>query len=237
MEQNEFLAAAPPVVHLIRHGRIPDHRADHPLTGEGQQEAVAIGRRLAGLVRSGESIGFFASPTRRTRQTAEFLRRGLLEGLADRGVVVTIEPVQVADPLRNLQLFLNGLSYDPVRPLYAAARWFLQENPDSARYQASVAFQSEFWNTADPMGFWLTHPSEAIEAPEAVAERIWAFVGERLRGGNGRREICVSHSATLRAFSRLVFGTDPGEPHFCDGLTLSAGQVRYGQLVGSYPEE
>lgn len=226
------------IVHLVRHGRIPDHRADNPLTAEGCQETLEIGRRLAAQVRPGETIGLFASPTRRTRQTAEMLRQGLLEGLSRLGLEATVAPVLVEDRLQNLQLYLNGLGYDPVRPLFDAARWLLQENP-SPQFEASVAFQAGFWQSPDPMDYWLTHPSPAFEAPESVAERIRAYLAERLSAGPGgnspRRDICVSHSANLRAFLQLALGRDPGEPDFGEMLTVSGGVVRFREQAGDFP--
>lgn len=35
-----------PIVHLVRHGYIPDHQTDQPLTVEGWQAALLVGREL-----------------------------------------------------------------------------------------------------------------------------------------------------------------------------------------------
>ncbi|MFQ5611613.1 MAG: histidine phosphatase family protein [Anaerolineae bacterium] len=222
------------IVHLVRHGRIPDHRADHPLTPEGRGEALAAGRGLAAGVRPGETIRFFASPTRRTRQTAALLRQGLSAGLAQAKVDAVLEPVVIDDRLENLQFYLDGLSYDPVQPLLDAARWRLQTTGSPA-YEACVAFQSAFWGSPDPMDYWLTHPSQAVEAPEAVAARTRSYIAERLGDPRPGRAVCVSHAANLRAFLRLVFGRDPGEPAFCGMLTASEGRVEYRGQLGHFP--
>jgi broad specificity phosphatase PhoE len=226
------------VIHLFRHGRIPDYHTDQPLSPDGCQETLLTGRKLAEHIQAGETINFFSSPTRRTRQTAELLREGLNKALAERNVEATVGPVLVNDRLCNCQFILGGLTYDPIRPLFDVARWRLQETA-SVEYQACVTFQTEFWGSPDPMAYWLTHLSEAAEAPEAVAERTRAFLAERLAEGVGanspQRDICIAHSANLRSFLRLVFGRDPGEPEFCGALTVSAGQVCYQGQTARFP--
>ncbi len=232
------LSTKSPVIHLIRHGRIPNYQTDQPLSPEGYQEALLTGRKLAEHIQTGETINFFSSPTRRTRQTAELLREGLKKALTESNVEATVGSVMVDDRLCNCQFILDDLSYDPIRPLFDVARWRLQETP-STEYRACVAFQTEFWGSPDPMAYWLTHPSQAAETPEAVAERIRAFLAERLAEGVSanslQRDICVAHSANLRSFLRLVFGRDPGEPEFCGMLTVSDSQVYYQGQVGKFP--
>lgn len=234
LERNANLS---PIVHLVRHGRIPNHRADHPLTVEGEREAFVVGQQLAAKIRPGETIGFYASPTRRTRQTAELLQKGLVKGLSQMNLEATLKPLVVDDRLRNLQFYLDELSYDPIQPLFDAARWRLQETP-SPQYAACIAFQTGFWNSPDPMGYWLSHPGDAVEAPEAVAGRIRSYIARRLAGGaegkTPRRDICVAHSANLRAFLQSVFGTDPGEPPYCAIATIRDGQVHYQQQTKGF---
>ncbi len=237
-----------PIVHLVRHGRIPNYETDQPLTAEGRQEALAVGRGLAGHIRPGETISFFSSPTRRTRQTAALLRDGLNEAILQKNVSVTINPITaVDDGLQNLQFYLGEFSYDPIHPLFEVARWRLQQTP-SPQNQACATFHTEFWSSPDPMDYWLTHPSEAAESPEAVARRIHAYLAKRLtnaaKNNNPRREfcvrnicarsICVAHSANLRAFLKMIFGSDPGEPPFCGMVTVNDGQVYYQEKAGGF---
>ena len=234
-EQNADIA---PIVHLVRHGHIPNHRADHPLTPEGRQGALTTGRKLAGGIRPGETIRVFASPVRRARQTAELLRDGLSEALSALTLAARVmSEVIVDDRLQNLQFYLDGLSYDPIQPLFDAARWRLQQT-SAPRDRACVAFHAEFWRSPDPMDYWLTHAGEAVEAPAAVASRTYAYIAERLTYGTEReglyRDICVSHSANLRAFLRRVFGSDPGEPDFCEMVTISNRRVYYRGRVENF---
>ncbi len=219
------------VVHLVRHGQIPDYETDQPLTSEGKQEAIDVGQGLAAQIRPGETIRFHSSPTRRARQTAMGLRDGLAGALSRMALDAAIIPiVAVDDRLQNFQFLLDGLSYDPIHPLFEVARWRLQKE-FSPHYEACVAFHSSFWCSSDPMAYWLTHPGEAVETPESVAERIHAYVAERLKRSAGAegvyRDICVTHSANLRAFLRLSFGADPGEPPYCGLVTVSDGRVQY----------
>ncbi|CAP70764.1 uncharacterized protein PODANS_3_8270 [Podospora anserina S mat+] len=59
------------------HQTIPDHRVK--LTQEGWQQAYEAGRRLKGLLRPDDTLQFFTSPYRRTRETTE----GILATLTD----------------------------------------------------------------------------------------------------------------------------------------------------------
>lgn len=222
------------VLHLVRHGRIPDYKTDQPLTLEGQQEVIAAGQELGRQIQPGEIISFYSSPTRRTRQTARLLHNGLSQALEQSKVQATIIPaVTVDDRLQNCQFYLDGLAYDPIQPLFEVARWRLQQTglPD---YKACVAFHTGFWNSSDPMAYWLTHPHSAIEAPQAVSQRVRDCLAEQLAAAPARRTICVTHSANLRAFLQTVFGYDPGEPPFCGMATISGTQVRYQEQVGTF---
>ncbi len=225
------------IVHLVRHGRIPNYDADQALTAEGRTEALAVGRGLADSLRPGETIRFFSGPARRARETAALLRDGLREALAEGSLIASVlTPVEVDDRLQNNQFYLNGASYDPMLPLLDIARWRAHENP-SAHNEAGVVLQTEFWGAADPVLYWLTHPHELAESPEAVAARVKACLIEHLTdilpGNSPRRDICVTHSANLRAFLQHVFGYDPGPPSFSGMLTVSEGQVEYQGRVGN----
>ena len=57
------------------HQNVPDHRVK--LTSEGQKQALEAGRKLRELLRPDDTLHFFTSPYRRTRETTE----GILESL------------------------------------------------------------------------------------------------------------------------------------------------------------
>ena len=57
------------------HQYVPDHRVK--LTPDGQQQALEAGRRLRHLLKPDDTIQFFTSPYRRTRETTEGILRTL----------------------------------------------------------------------------------------------------------------------------------------------------------------
>ncbi|KAI1630008.1 phosphoglycerate mutase [Exophiala viscosa] len=77
----------PRLIIIIRHGqsegnrdktihqKTPDHRV--PLTPDGHQQAMEAGEKLRALLRNDDTVHFFISPYRRTRETTE----GILSGL------------------------------------------------------------------------------------------------------------------------------------------------------------
>lgn len=224
------------IIHVVRHGRIPNYDTDQSLTPEGREEALAVGRGLATLIKPGETIRFCSSPARRARETAAWLCQSITNTVAEnRADVTVVTPIAVDDRLQNNQFYLNGSSYDPMLPLLDVAHWRVQSAP-SPENEVFLTYQTEFWSAHDPVTYWLTHPSPVAESPEAVVERLQACLKERLAGQGDsnflRREICVTHSANIRAFLRQVFGRDLGPPAFSGMLTLSAGQVEYqGQIA------
>ena len=227
------------IVHLVRHGRIANYDSDQSLTAEGREEALAVGRGLAALVRPGETIRFFSSPARRARETAALLRNSLSEVLAEMKLAATLIPIiEVDDRLQNNQFYINGSSYDLMVPLLDIVRWRQHENP-TPQNEARVIYLAEFWHAPDPVTYWLTHPHNAIESPEAVAKRVRAYLSEHLtetgEASSLCRDICVTHSANLRAFLQHVFGYDPGPPAFNGMLTVSNGRVEYQGQVGDFP--
>jgi broad specificity phosphatase PhoE len=223
------------IIHLVRHGRIPNYDTDQSLTTEGRAEALVVGRGLAAAIRPGETVSFFSSPARRARETAALLREGLRLALAEIEVAATIvNPVEVDDRLQNNQFYLNGSSYDPIVPLLDIAHWRFHEHP-TPENEAFVALQTAFWTAPDPVTYWLTPPHALAESPEAVVERGRNFLLERLVGNAFQRDICVTHSANLRALLRQVFGADPGPPPFSGMLTISQGQVAYQGHSRNFP--
>lgn len=226
------------IIHLVRHGRIPDYKTDQSLTELGRQESLAAGRELAAQVRPGETIGFFTSPSRRARETAALLRDGLHAALREHSIIATIEPtVAVDDYLQDIKFYLDGVGYSPITPLLDIARWRLQHHP-SPEHQAFADYQYQFWTDPDPIGYWLTHPSPVVESPEAVAQRVRAYVAERLAVSETapqlRREVCVTHSPLLRSFLQVVFGQAFGSPPFNGMLTIEAGLVHYQGQTSQY---
>jgi broad specificity phosphatase PhoE len=230
-----------PIVHLVRHGRIPDYQADQPLTSEGRQQSLGMGRDLAAQIRPGETVGLYSSPSRRARQTASLVLADLSERLPHQSIEATLVPiVAVDDRLLLCQFYMDGLSYDPMEPLTDAALWRFHQT-SSPEYETCANYYREFWKSGDPMGYWLTHTSEVIESPEATLERICDYIAERIATGKGsdelRRDICVTHSGNLRVLLKLAFGVDPGDPPHCDMVTVSGSHVYYRGQIGNFPQQ
>jgi broad specificity phosphatase PhoE len=228
-----------PIVHLVRHGRVANYQGDVPLTLEGRKEAIGAGCDLAAEIRRGEIINFFSSPARRARQTAVLLKESLGEELTRRDIPVTVNPViEVDDRLQICQLFMDGSSYDFTEGLTDVALWRLQENP-SQEHEICAKYLKGFWGSGDPVGYWLTHPSAVVESPDMTANRTRDYIAERLArapaGGELRRDICVTHSANIRVFLKLIFGKDPGDPPFCKTIEVSGGLVFHGEQSGKFP--
>ncbi len=86
-----------------------------------------------------------------------------------------------------------------------------------------IAFYRGFYAGPDPMGYWMTRDSRGwAETTEAVWARFRGRLREVLNDGRpaptrGQTHwIGVTHSGALRVVLREAFGTDPGEPEFCE---------------------
>jgi broad specificity phosphatase PhoE len=88
------------------------------------------------------------------------------------------------------------------------------------------------------MGHWLTHDSEGgAESPGLVLERIrerllHIFYSSARIAGQTAHWILVTHSGTMRVLLREAFGEDPGEPDFCEIISLEdIGQAGLAKLT------
>ncbi len=68
-QRSSLLTKHPPAENRDIHQTIPDHRVK--LTSDGWQQAYDAGRRLRTLLRADDTLQFFTSPYRRTRETTE----------------------------------------------------------------------------------------------------------------------------------------------------------------------
>src|SRR4051812_50132467 len=92
---------------LLRHGEVTSHRGDVPVTEEGLETAVEVGRRLAG--RADGPIRVISGETRRTRDTAAAAARGAP------GAGAEVLQDGVAFALRHPDLFPAGVRVDMAR--------------------------------------------------------------------------------------------------------------------------
>lgn len=186
---------------------------------EGKRAAFDAGSRLADHIANETTATVLYAPSARTRETAEELARGLQSALRAQSK----NDPRVEQAIRNFHFILDGALYPPTDRMHPSL-------PASA---AQNSFLTGFWQAEqDPIGYWLTHPSEYAETPSAVAERLGVFFASLLDATPAGLYILVTHSGPMRAFLCQVFGADPGEPDYCKMFRVNADGVHYrGQHV------
>lgn len=207
---------------LLRHGEVLSHRGDHPLSGDGRAQAEDAGRRLAALGLG--RVRLLSGSTRRTRETAELVRAGLLAAAPSAAVS---EP-EVAFALRNPDLYLAGVRVDMV----SSAEAFAEQVPGlTATDVVAVPFFAGWFSAPDRIEWWLRHPAPPGEDAAGVAARLAAFAATLGNPGPAVPDtvVAVTHSPLLRAVSLTFTGVDPGEPQYLTGVGLDVvpeGPVR-----------
>ncbi|RMJ25735.1 phosphoglycerate mutase family [Aspergillus sp. HF37] len=157
------------------HQMVPDHRVK--LTGEGHRQARDAGRRLRNLLRPDDSLHFFTSPYRRTRETTE----GILESVS------TDTPSPSPFPRHTIQV------YEEPR---------LREQ-DFGNFQPCSAEMERMWlERADYGHFFYRIPNgeSAADAYDRVSgfnESLWRLFGE-----DDFASVCVlvTHGLMTRVF-------------------------------------
>jgi broad specificity phosphatase PhoE len=193
---------------LLRHGEVTSHRGDVPVTEEGLQTAVDVGRHLAG--RADGAIRVISGETLRTRDTAAAVARGAREAGAD-----VIED-GVAFALRNPDLYLAGVRVNMVSSEAA----FAAQIPGFTEADvAKVDFFAQWLTVPDRVGWWVRHPEPPGDDAAAVADRIRTFAASLAdRDDATAFTVGITHSPVLRACALEVAGSDIGEPNWLAGL-------------------
>ena len=193
---------------LLRHGEVTSHRGDVPVTDEGLETAVEVGRRLAD--RADGRIRVISGETRRTRDTAAAVAQGAREA----GAHVLEDGVAFA--LRNPDLYLAGVRVDMVSSEAA----FAAQIPGFTEADvAKVGFFADWLTVPDRVGWWVRHPAPPGDDAAAVAARIRTFAGTLAdRDDATAFTVGITHSPVLRACALDVAGTDIGEPKWLAGL-------------------
>jgi broad specificity phosphatase PhoE len=214
---------APLQVHWVRHGKIASHQGDVPVTEDGLKQAEAVGRQLGKAVSSDEDIFFLYAPTRRTRETAVAIRRGMEAGLGNADVqrVYLFAPLEHW-ALRNPDLYVGGIRVEMVSSAQAMAEQTASYGID-AEGLLKIPFLREFWEAPDRIGYWVNHADPPGEDAEAAARRVLSFASSLLDlpRVQPRRYVCVTHSPVMRAFlRRYLLGQDPGEPGYGESIDM-----------------
>jgi len=92
-------------VHIIRHGETQGYSTESGLTPLGGWQAHRRGFDISKGVREGERIRIVCAETNRARQTAEHLRRGLLDGLTMWGRTAEVSEIDGMAEFRNFQVW------------------------------------------------------------------------------------------------------------------------------------
>lgn len=202
---------------LLRHGEVASHRGDVPVTAEGLETAVNVGRRLAAQANGG-LIRVISGATRRTRDTAAAVAQGAREAGAQ------VQEDGVAFALRNPDLYLAGSRVDMVS---SEAAFAAQVPGLSEADIARIDFYREWLQAPDRVGWWVRHQNPPGDDAAAVARRINAFAASLAdRDDNTVFTVAVTHSPVLRAVAQEFLGEEPGEPQWLAGLDVEVTEDR-----------
>lgn len=206
-------------IFVVRHGNVPHHQGDVAILPEGKIAARASANQIADQMRDGEAAILLHAPTARTRETAQEIARGLASTLREQNKnAARVSPPQVEKAIRNFHFILNDIAYPPTDDMHESLPAVAAQN----------SFLRGFWQAAaDPIAYWLTHPSPSAESPELVAQRLMTFFSQCFDHPSAEFYILTTHSGPMRAFLRTVLGTDPGEPEYCEMFQIDASGVHY----------
>ncbi len=185
-----------------------------PITEEAERKAYAVGQWLGG--REGSRVRVLSGDTRRARETAAHLVRGMIEAGGD------VTGPQVAFALRNPDLYVNGVRVDMVSSAQALAAQVDGLSPEDV---VAIDFFPEFFVSPDRVGWWLNHENPPGEKADSIASRMRHFVASLGDPTPLFTEVvvAVTHSPLIRAVGRDYLGRDIGEPPWVSGLLLSMG--------------
>ncbi len=199
---------------LLRHGQVPHHRGDVPLTDLGTAQADAAGRWFG---REGfEVAGLLTGETNRTRDTAAAFADGVR---AEGGTIP--DPV-VSFALRNPDLYLGGHRINMAEGAEALAA---QSPPVAPQDVGANRFFASLMESSDRVGFWLEHPDPPGDDAAAVGARIDRFARSLadVPAWWGKTVVAVTHSPVLRAVRLAHEGAYTREPPFLHGYSLTLG--------------
>jgi broad specificity phosphatase PhoE len=197
---------------LLRHGEVASHRGDVPVTGEGLVHAERVGKTIAHQIDRPVTVLF--GGTRRTRETAEAIVRGI--GDRDR-----VSGPLDSFALRNPDMYVAGTRVNMV----SSAESLAEQVPGmSAEQAAANDWWSSFFVSPDRIGWWLRQDDPPGETAADLRSRVSRFVRTISDPGplQGRLVVCVTHSPVLRAVLLGATGADPGEPPYVTGAEIVA---------------
>lgn len=196
---------------LLRHGEVASHRGDVPVTDAGLAHAEHVGKTLGS--NHSTPITLLYGGTRRTRETAEAIGRGIND------------PNRVAGPhdnvaLRNPDMYAGGTRVNMV----SSAQTLADQVPGMSTTDVEAnQWWATFFDAPDRIGWWLQQSDPPGENAADLARRIHRFARSFADPGpqRGRLIVGVTHSPVLRSILLDAAGTDPGEPAYVTGAALT----------------
>lgn len=205
-------------VHLLRPGETRSYAADVGLTARGEGQCRRRGLHVAGELREGEHVRLLWAPSVRAARSADEVRLGLEEGLAESGRRATVGDAEPAPWFRNFDVWAPSGPREPTQAWreYEAT---LRDGAGRVPGLGSVWLleMDRFWqmeaNRDDPIGLWLNVPLLTFEPPASVLRRVWTGLLELARSDRpADHAVCCTHSGPMRVFVKGVFGHDVGDP-------------------------
>ncbi len=216
-ERRDQLAEVAADIYLIRHGETQGYSSESGLTPLGSWQAHRRGQELARRVMTGMSAEIVCAPTNRARQTAEHVRRGLLDNLELFGRKAEVSEVRDNPDFRNFEVATPEGPRDVTsafriyqRALEKYERVGLGERP------GWLVDVDRFWGIqqggGDPITHWLTMPMLHFEPPVTCIRRFWRGILNLHANTDAKQILVATHSGPIRAFATAAMGYDPGEP-------------------------
>ena len=217
-ERRYQMATVAADIYLVRHGETQGYSSESGLTPLGAWQAHRRGQEIARRVMPGMQVQMVCAPTNRARQTAEHLRRGLLDNVELYGRQgADISEVHDDRNFRNFEV----ATPDGPRDVTSAFRIYHREAEKYERIGLGerpgwLVEMDRFWGIqqggGDPITHWLTMPMLYFEPPVSAVRRFWRGILELEKHTDARQIVVATHSGPIRAFATAVMGYDPGEP-------------------------
>ncbi len=216
-ERGDQIARVDCDVYFVRHGETQGYSSESGLTPLGSWQAHRRGQELARRVSDGMSVELLCAPTNRARQTAEHLRRGLLDNVSLFGRSAAVGEIRDDRSFRNFEV----ATPDGPRDVTSAFRVYHREMEKYERVGLGerpgwLVDVDRFWGIqqggGDPITHWLTMPMLYFEPPVSAVRRFWRGLLAAQRSTDARAVIVTTHSGPIRAFAAAAMGYDPGEP-------------------------
>lgn len=198
---------------FLRHGKVPSHEGDMPLTEDSASDIAAAVPKLRALGGAGAEFRFVATRTHRSQQTAEALRQA---------IDPTAPEVLPTWGLRNPDIYLAGsrVEMGSKAEFFASQCEHIEMTPEKVMQHR---FYRGFLSAPDRIEYWLTHATPPGETAAAVAHRVMAFA-ESFRAAKVENDLvvaCVTHSPVMRAIIVEGLGiSDPGEPEWVEEIVV-----------------